>query len=715
MDIAYLRNKTASRGVPGYNLDDCEPSGRYLTADTIPNQPAPAGWERGTVSFVNPLRLEHLHGGWRQALSAHYDGRTGRELTASLRADGYDGIITADYHGYGEIVALQMNEVAPWFKGVTHEEIVENDRKNKENGPRDPYDFTGSPETQYHHRALDDDDLEDIETRHDSADDWYAEMATRRAQGLPEIDWNTWINKRISYRLAMAWDEWAPKIKGDCSGGGCASYGQEGRYVVPQAGAFLHYKHTNYLGKPALHVIGIYTHPDNRNDGVAEALMRRLSEDHPGVPINPGYMTPDGQRFHDRMLEKEPSARELVTAVRLAMAWDEWAPKIEPMTAVHAGDRYDYVPAAEKSCKDCKDDGLKPGRYYWNEGNSKWDYNGGKLMRYVIKHHSTIDPGRSSSLAFGHHRDDDGPYVAVHMIETDPMHRRDGVAESLMRRLHDDHPGIRINPGGMSPDGKGFHDRMLEKEPDARALVTAMAWPDWALKVKHDYDDFGDGAGYGSFYVEHESPIGLSQVTYYHRPDEREIAIGTLHTERPYRHDGVAEALMRKLHETYPDHAIIPGGMSNDGRAFHDRMLEKEPEARELVTAASLLVGPYDAYDENDWFQRHMDHPPLEDPVTADWYHVSPHRMQVGTILAPMRGETPWDDEPYDNGLQNRANWIWIEYDERKAREWQQWVLKHQPQCRLYRVQPHLGPFAWNGTADEGWVTDWAEILEEMT
>ena len=110
-----------------------------------------------------------------------------------------------------------------------------------------------------------------------------------------------------------------------------------------------------------------------------------------------------------------------------------------------------------------------------------------------------------------------------------------------------------------------------------------------------------------------------------------------------------------------------------------------------------------------------MDHPPLEDPVTADWYHVSPHRMQVGTILAPMHGETPWDDEPYDHGLQNRANWIWIEYDERKARQWQQWVLDHQPECHLYRVQPHLGPFAWNGTADEGWVTDWAEILEEMT
>jgi GNAT superfamily N-acetyltransferase len=322
-----------------------------------------------------------------------------------------------------------------------------------------------------------------------------------------------------------------------------------------------------------------------------------------------------------------------------------------------------------------------------------------------------------------HHRGQD--QVAISGIYTHPDNRNDGVAEALMRRLSEDHPGVPIDPGTMTNDGQGFHDRMLEKEPSARELVTAvrlaMAWDEWAPKVQHDYDNWGDGSktrprrGYGSLYIQHDSPPGLSQVTYYHHPDTKEILIGTLHTESPYRNDGVAEALMRTLHEAYPDHVITPGQMSPNGQAFHDRMLEKEPDARALVTANSLLVGPYDAYDENDWFQRHMDHPPLEDPVTADWFHVSPHRMQVGTILAPMRGETPWDDEPYDNGLQNRANWIWIEYDERKAREWQQWVLKHQPQCHLYRVQPHLGPFAWNGTADEGWVTDWAEILEEMT
>ncbi len=111
--------------------------------------------------------------------------------------------------------------------------------------------------------------------------------------------------------LAMAWEDYKGKIQGGCRS--CTD-GWEGRYTVPQAGAFLNYTHGNHLGKPAVHVQGIYTHPSSRNDGVAEALMRRLAEDHPGVPINPGYMTPDGQNFHDKMLEKEPTARDLVTA-----------------------------------------------------------------------------------------------------------------------------------------------------------------------------------------------------------------------------------------------------------------------------------------------------------------------------------------------------------------------------------------------------------------
>lgn len=124
------------------------------------------------------------------------------------------------------------------------------------------------------------------------------------------------LYKHVRQRTAMAWQDWKDKIKGGCLLDGCHFDGTEGRYVIPQAGAFLNYAHDTHMGKPAINVIGIYTHPDNRNDGVAEALIRKLVEDHPGVPVDPGYMTPDGQKFHDQMLEKEPGARELLTARR---------------------------------------------------------------------------------------------------------------------------------------------------------------------------------------------------------------------------------------------------------------------------------------------------------------------------------------------------------------------------------------------------------------
>ena len=115
------------------------------------------------------------------------------------------------------------------------------------------------------------------------------------------------VNARRMF-LAMAWDEWAPLIKGGCDDG-CtyARDGTEGRYTIPQAGAFLDYYHYNHRGQDQVAVSGIYTHPSDRGDGVAEALIRRLSEDHPGIPIDPGTMTRDGQGFHDRMLQKDPA------------------------------------------------------------------------------------------------------------------------------------------------------------------------------------------------------------------------------------------------------------------------------------------------------------------------------------------------------------------------------------------------------------------------
>lgn len=58
------------------------------------------------------------------------------------------------------------------------------------------YDFTGTMETQYHHRQMTPDVITDIQTRKESIDDYYDEMRSRSDKGLPEIDFNEWIKGR---------------------------------------------------------------------------------------------------------------------------------------------------------------------------------------------------------------------------------------------------------------------------------------------------------------------------------------------------------------------------------------------------------------------------------------------------------------------------------------------------------------------------------------
>jgi hypothetical protein len=69
----------------------------------------PEGWERGTVSFDNPLHVEHNDGGWKQQLAQDY-GATGKELSKRLLADGHDGVITHDKYGIGEMVDIRPKE-----------------------------------------------------------------------------------------------------------------------------------------------------------------------------------------------------------------------------------------------------------------------------------------------------------------------------------------------------------------------------------------------------------------------------------------------------------------------------------------------------------------------------------------------------------------------------------------------------------------------------
>lgn len=131
------------------------------------------------------------------------------------------------------------------------------------------------------------------------------------------------------------------------------------------------------------------------------------------------------------------------------------------------------------------------------------------------------------------------------------------------------------------------------------------------------------------------------------------------------------------------------------------------------------LRGPEDAYDEYDseygsWEQRVHDHPSDPTPIGVDWFHATSADLPVGTILAPHKGKVPWLDNPYHGGLDNRANWTWVEYDLTHSDEWLGYMVRDHGEGHLYKVKPHIGPFPWNGDASEGWVTDYAVIVEHV-
>ena len=296
-------------------------------------------------------------------------------------------------------------------------------------------------------------------------------------------------------RTAMAWQDWADKVQH-------LDGGKMGIYYVNHGGPKSEDSQMAYtVGPDGIDVDGLYTNPGYRQDGLAESFLRRLHDDHPDLKINPGRMTNDGQSFHDRMLEKEPTAKEVVTARRLAMAWDEWAPKIEKVDTIRSP-----WPSGHGSY-------VIPHPYTDRQPGDTWNH----------------DPRRGafSGLTYLRKKDRQGnPSISVGLVSTHPAYRNRGIAESLMRRLHEDHPGIPIDPGVMTDDGQGFHNRMLEKEPTAKGLVKARtAASRTAMPWYHRTDDELNPG---------DSLLPYNQV----HPDHQEVGNESWNPNKAYVYDG---------------------------------------------------------------------------------------------------------------------------------------------------------------------------------
>lgn len=116
----FTRNKFSARslGLSASFLNkfqaDIEPAGTYMILDELPNSPLTPEWEKGMITFRNPLVIKfnekdndrYDDGSWKMRLHKAFNKQRGRALTAAIRAVGYDAIVTVSGRYTSEIIKL---------------------------------------------------------------------------------------------------------------------------------------------------------------------------------------------------------------------------------------------------------------------------------------------------------------------------------------------------------------------------------------------------------------------------------------------------------------------------------------------------------------------------------------------------------------------------------------------------------------------------------
>lgn len=284
----------------------------------------------------------------------------------------------------------------------------------------------------------------------------------------------------------------------------------------------------------------IAVHPDHQGQSIATSMFDFAKQHEPRLHHS-DRLTDDGRGW---------SAYEQSRNARLAMAWQDWAPKIKANLGA-----YTKGPLC---------------------GTGECSYANSHAV-YTIDH----DNGTQSHLSFSHHKNRSGkPFLRIVGLYTQPQYKKDGVAESFMRRLMQDHPDAAIDPGDMTQQGQGFHDRMLEKEPDARNVVTAGKNGDLPENLTFRHRPAGSGSFpdviqptisvSGSFptVTAHDGDRMVGYLQWHDDHPRKKGEIWDLRVHPDYQRRGVATALFDWTTDQIDPDLHHSNNLSDEGRAF---------------------------------------------------------------------------------------------------------------------------------------------------
>jgi ribosomal protein S18 acetylase RimI-like enzyme len=550
------------------------------------------------------------------------------------------------------------------------------------------------------------------------------DFARRHEPDLQHSDIRTelgelWVNherNRLA-RLAMAWDQWAPRIEGGCANGCDHSRGMMGEYSIghpdgsgPKPGdlmpglkgrSVLHFTHdTGSDGTPELYVSGVHTDENHRRDGVAEALMRRLHQDHPGTRINPGFMTDMGEGLKDGLVNRIPGAQDVLAGDQRKAALDlrfflglDWHSHDDDQQRIQVKDK---IPA-DPSWLEATDENWYNPAEWWNS-EEQGEMTEDDFQRAVSSPDYDPAPSYRSNPPSPPPHQQRWYHVSPYQMRAGD-HVIPGKNPSF-----DSERGVYTVPGGDPSSEDEWENPLGLPGYDNH---TRRHWVWMAPKLRPTEEEMGN-------HPPHERP----KSRYWGNEEHASLWANRL---RMPRNRG-----KMYVYEVRPTEHPKPWNL-NPGQGWtapSARVVREVPEHEwnpwpdlrmsRLAALPEGHQGPAEPnYDGGNDFYAEFDDDIAKAPDGATWYHVSPHDLPSGAVLAPGGGDSPFPNFYDDPGLMNRSRWVWMEHQLHEAQGWREEMGRagHPGPLHVYQVTPSHHPKPWNGTAQQGWAAPTATVV----